>query len=94
MRKPQIIWPRGGWKPHTWYLVRVMVAASNPEHHALFFTGFLDENGYPGNYSGLHPINCATDSDSEYPDFGECYYFNPISTLVTAEGELLKGEPK
>lgn len=33
--------PKGGWKPHTVYLVRVILYKSNVEHNAILHTGFI-----------------------------------------------------
>lgn len=94
MRKPQILMPQGGWKSNTWYLVRVKCFESNPEHFALFYSGFLNgADGGPGGYSGVVAINSAH-SDEPYPDLKDLYYFNPIKPLVDQRGVILADKEK
>ena len=60
--KNEIIKPAEGWKEHTVYLVVVKMFERNPEHKALFYSGFLngpeDNDWYstPGSYNAVwHP---------------------------------------
>lgn len=55
--KQEIIPPEGGWKERTWYLVDVSFSFGNPIHQSLFYTGFLDKEGYPCGYNGFVPLN-------------------------------------
>ena len=82
------------WKSETWYLVDVSYRKTNPIHRALFFTGFLNENGKPGGY------NCII-SHNYIKHFGykEVYYLKVIREIVSSEEirgsfELPKGPMK
>lgn len=53
--------PEDGWKPSTWYVVRVAYRRDNPNHDALLFTGFLNADKTPGGYHCIIPaIGMAT----------------------------------
>lgn len=82
--------PEGGWKPSTWYLIKKSHGASNPVHHGLLYTGFLDSNGDPAGYSGVININCAPSSSSEdFFEVRDLYFIHPVCELVNDDGEVL-----
>lgn len=56
--------PKGGWKPNTFYLVQCAMSSGNPLHENIMYTGFLNEDGSPGNYSGLLPTNGFDSSET------------------------------
>lgn len=45
--------PEGGWKDRTYYVVTVTFNPSNTPHRSILYTGFLERDGSPGNYSGV-----------------------------------------
>ncbi|NOG70452.1 hypothetical protein [Roseicella sp. DB1501] len=46
--------PHGGWRERAYYVVDVKFTHDNPEHKAIFYTGFLNgADKSPGGYSGL-----------------------------------------
>lgn len=59
--KRTVIPPVGGWKEHTLYLVRVSYRDSNPIHHALFLSGFLNNKGEPAGYNYVFQISNPQD---------------------------------
>jgi hypothetical protein len=48
--KKAIIPPTNGWKPQSYYKVKVSLNANNPIHESIFYSGFLHE-GEPAGYS-------------------------------------------
>ena len=59
-----------------WYLVKVQLYKGNVLHHALLYTGFL-ENGMPDGYS---KITCGT---YEQPfNLSEIYYLEVVRKLT------------
>lgn len=79
--------PEDGWKPQTWYLVEVSYRPSNPMHKALFFTGFLDEDGLPAGYSGVTPMNYApTEPADNWRSIHYLRALHPILNINELEG--------
>lgn len=88
--KPGIYPPPEGWKERCYYLVNVSYNRSNPVHRAIFYTGFLNEDGVrggpkgsPGGYSNLwgnydHPISFSEK---------KVYYLSVVRQL-TDPGEM------
>lgn len=48
-----IVPPKGGWKEETVYEVDVAFSPDNPVHPALFYSGFLNNDGTPGGYNRI-----------------------------------------
>ena len=70
----------GAWAAHTVYLVDVAFRAGNPIFRALFFTGFLNEDGTPGNYNQFYGVGEAGDVNR----YLDCYYLKPLYAAVAA----------
>lgn len=86
-----VIAPEGGWKPSTYYLVEVSFRSTNPIHHAIFYTGFLDQEGQPENYSCLfnptwEPEVRTAPNTTDYPRhcwYDEVYFLAPVREIVS-----------
>lgn len=37
--------PKGGWEPHSYYVVELSVGKYNPIFSGILYTGFLDDSG-------------------------------------------------
>lgn len=81
--KEQIIKPPpNGWLPRTWYLVDVSFSPQNPKHRALFYTGFLQENGTPGGYNTIIAGNGGYDRPYGIHDI---YTLSVVREIVNEE---------
>lgn len=70
-----IIPPVNGWKGYTYYSVFVSVNKNNPQHKAIFYSGFLHK-GNPGNYA------CVMEPTYDYNlPLKEVYYMEVIKEL-------------
>jgi len=49
--KRAIIPPRLGWRENAFYLVEVKLYENNVEHISIFYTGYLDDSGFPSGYN-------------------------------------------
>lgn len=79
-RDRTIIKPNDGWLENAWYLVLVSYEPSNPVHHSLFYTGFLNgKNKNPGGYNCLVPINGT--ADHSHTEIADIHYLKPIKVL-------------
>lgn len=67
--------PDDGWKEHSWYLAEVSYNSSNPIHHSLLFTGFLNK-GKPAGYSCL-----IAENTGEKHELCEAIYIKPVCFL-------------
>lgn len=77
--KQGVIPPTGGWKPRTYYSVRVAWNKSNPVHMAIFYSGFLnDPDGGPGGYSQIW--NPSYDRE----DWRQVYYMEVVEEFLPA----------
>lgn len=72
-----IIRPRGGWKPHTLYLVQVSFNSKNPIHESYLFVGFLDRKGNPSGYTKVWNSGYET----EVQGLEEIHYLKPVKKL-------------
>ncbi len=90
--------PVNGWEPHCLYLVEVSYNATNPIHRALFFSGFLDDTGYPANYNGVMQRTPYTHETEMAVSIQEIYYLCVVEMLVYGdaweEGQAGKMPPK
>jgi len=76
----RIFKPVKGWKMQTWYLVKVSFGSGNVIHRALFYTGFLNNDGEPEGYNML--ISPGYEDRHEYR---EVWYLETIREVVSAE---------
>lgn len=60
--------PPGGWKPHTYYVVRIAVSPTNVIHDAILHVGFSGPPDSPlaGNYTSVM-VDSGGDGDNDYP---------------------------
>lgn len=72
--------PEGGWKPHTFYRVRVSYRTGNPIHDAILGIGFVNQDGTPGNYSEIWN-NCYDGASL----FSDAHYVEVVQELFTTE---------
>jgi hypothetical protein len=80
-----VIPPVEDWTAQTMYLVEVAYNANNPIHRALFYSGFLDTNGKPGNYNGVIPvIPCGTEYEPT-PEIDQIFYLKVIKIIATKD---------
>jgi len=70
------------WKSETWYLIDVSYNKNNPVHRALFFTGFLNEDGMPGSYNMI-----ISHSYQNHFGYSDIYYLKVIREIVSS-GEI------
>lgn len=70
-----ILPPPGGWEEESYYVVAVSVNSNNPVFTAIFYTGYLNENGTPGNYNGL------TSTPNELIPLRKCHYLRVLKKL-------------
>lgn len=80
--------PKGGWINNTWYLVLKSHGASNPKHHGLLYTGFLDKYGNPGSYSGVFSLNYVPNKGDDISNVSDMYFIHPICPLVNSDGKV------
>ena len=45
--------PKNGWKQQSYYVVNVSFSNNNPIHRAIFYTGFLNDDGQPNGYNEI-----------------------------------------
>lgn len=84
--KQEIIPPKGGWKPHTWYVVDVSYFLGNPIHKSLFFTGFLSKE-HPAGYNCVVPLDTPKGASDE---ISSVRYMKAIKKLISSkEAEAL-----
>jgi hypothetical protein len=77
--KKAIIPPTNGWKPQSYYKVKVALNANNPIHESIFYSGFLHE-GEPAGYNQVwNPTY-----DRTFP-IHEIFYLKVIGELVIKE---------
>lgn len=68
--------PEGGWKRLTHYIVEVAFNEFNPIHRSILYTGFIEDDGTPGNYNGIFSQGEA------HSTFKDVYYIRAIAELV------------
>ena len=76
--RPRIIkLPPDGWKPQTYYWVRVQMSEFNTPHFAIFYSGFLNgENNTPGAYAGR-----LAGADQYFTDYRELYSIEFVAEI-------------
>lgn len=79
IKKRTVIRPEGGWKERTYYICNVAFSSHNVIHKAIFYTGFLSDNGEPQGYNGF--VNGSGYEDGA-PSITEAYYVKPLTELM------------
>jgi hypothetical protein len=75
--------PPEPWEQRAYYLVSVSFRPGNPWHHAILYTGFLDNKGFPCGYSGLF-------NPSYEPAFMEFDHSHELRIIVVRKIEGLE----